>query len=84
MTTTEAAKLLKVSPRTILNWINEGTIPYIQLPSGGNRPQYRIPLQGLISSLAGNYDLANELIELEEHMRAAGTADAIDAVLADE
>lgn len=72
LTTGEAAELLKVSQRTILNWIHAETIPYIQLPSTGARNDYRIPLQGLLSSLAGNYDLAGELRKLDAAARADG------------
>jgi excisionase family DNA binding protein len=72
LTTAEAAELLKVSPRTILNWIGADTIPYVQLPSTGDRNEYRIPLQGLLSSLSGNYDLAGELRKLD----AAASADS--------
>ena len=60
LTTGEAATLLQVSSRTILNWIGAETIPYVKLPSNGGRSEYRIPLQGLLSSLSGNYDLAGE------------------------
>ena len=57
----EAADLLNVDIRTIHSWIAREQIPYIELPSGGKKPSYRIPLQGLISSLSGNYDLAAEV-----------------------
>ena len=75
LTTGEAATLLKVSPRTILNWIHADRIPYVQLPPSGGRNEYRIPLQGLLSSLSGTYDLAAELRKLNEAARADGRDD---------
>jgi excisionase family DNA binding protein len=71
LTTGEAAALLKVSSRTILNWIHADRIPYVQLPPNGGRSEYRIPLQGLLSSLSGTYDLAEELRKLDEAAKAA-------------
>ena len=61
LTVTEAAEMLRVSDGTIRNWIAADSIPYIQLPPVGSRKQYRIPLQGLLSSLDGNYDLRGAL-----------------------
>ena len=58
ITAKEAAELLNVHVRTIHGWIDKGTIPYIELPSSGSKPSYRIPLHGLLNSLSGNYDLA--------------------------
>lgn len=66
LTTREAAELLNVSQRTVLNWIEQEAIPYLQLPSTGRRRDYRIPLQGLLSSLTGTYDLASELRSLDQ------------------
>jgi excisionase family DNA binding protein len=60
----EAAQILRVHVRTVQTWIEKGAIPYIELPTSGIQPSYRIPLQGLLSSLAGNYDLAGELEQL--------------------
>ncbi|HEX3692440.1 MAG TPA: helix-turn-helix domain-containing protein [Solirubrobacteraceae bacterium] len=60
----DAADLLNVDVGTVQRWIKEGSIPYVQLPGGGERPSYRIPLQGLVNSLSGNYDLAKEIDEL--------------------
>jgi Helix-turn-helix domain len=57
----EAADLLNVDIRTIHAWIAKEQIPYIELPSSGRKPSYRIPLQGLLSSLSGTYDLAAEV-----------------------
>lgn len=37
LSTSEAAKILAVSPRTINRWAAEGLIPAIQLPSGVRR-----------------------------------------------
>lgn len=72
LTTTEAAEILNVAPRTILNWIANDSIPYLKLPSTGGRPQYRIPLQGLLSSLAGNYDLESDLKRADEAAKELG------------
>ena len=61
ITTRQAAEMLSVSPRTVLNWIRDDAIPYVELPSRGDqRHEYRIPLHGLLRSLSGNYDLAAE------------------------
>jgi excisionase family DNA binding protein len=83
ITTKEAAELLNVSPRTILNWIEEGSIPYIELPSRKSRKEYRIPLQALLQSLRGNYDLASELRELDDATAAAGVTDEVLRALLD-
>jgi excisionase family DNA binding protein len=62
LTTKEAADLLKVTSRTIVNWIDSDAIPYVELPSSGPaRREFRIPLQGLLNSVGGNYDLGREL-----------------------
>jgi len=61
LTTAEAAELLNVSSPTVLNWIEKGSIPYIQLPTTGKRREFRIPLKGLLASLEGNYDMSSEL-----------------------
>lgn len=84
LTTAEAASLLNVSPRTVLNWIHEGSIPFIELPSGGRRKEYRIPEIALLESLSGNYDLVAELRSLDAQAKAVGmTEDEIaDAVVA--
>jgi excisionase family DNA binding protein len=80
ITTSEAAEMLRVSPRTVLNWIERGAIPYIGLPPAGNKREYRIPLHGLLNSLTGNYDLATQLEALggeaaagmrEDHLQQA-------------
>ncbi len=57
----DAADLLNVDIRTIHSWIEQGRIPYIELPGPRKRPSYRIPLQGLLSSLSGTYDLAGDI-----------------------
>ncbi len=65
LSTADAAKLLNVSTQTILNWIEQEEIPYLQLPGGsGKRRKFRIPLRGLLESLSGNYDLGKELDEM--------------------
>lgn len=66
LTTAQAAQLLNVSSQTILNWIRDDAVPYMQLPTAGKRREYRIPLRGLLQSLSGNYDLDAELDELLE------------------
>ncbi len=71
LTVSEAADMLRVSDGTIRNWIAAGSIPYIQLPPVGPRKQYRIPLQGLLGSLQGNYDLRDALQEQNARMREA-------------
>jgi hypothetical protein len=59
--------MLRVSPRTVLNWIERDAIPYVALPQvGGSRRDYRIPLYGLLSSLSGNYDLGSQLEALSD------------------
>ena len=78
VTTKEAAELLSVSPRTVLNWIQDDAIPYVELPSrGGQRREYRIPLQGLLRSLAGNYDLAGEFTAADDALEGAPAADEV-------
>jgi excisionase family DNA binding protein len=62
ITTRQAAELVGVEPRTILNWIRADKIPYIELPSSKpKRKDYRIPLRAFVDSLAGTYDMADEL-----------------------
>jgi excisionase family DNA binding protein len=75
LTVSEAAQMLRVSDGTIRNWITAGSIPYIQLPPVGQRKQYRIPLQGLLGSLEGNYDLRGALREQNARMRDAGLSE---------
>lgn len=69
LSTTQAAALLNVSRRTILNWIESGKVPYVRLPGG----DYRVPLSGLLSSLSGTYRLDEEIRALDE--RNAGLSD---------
>jgi excisionase family DNA binding protein len=71
LTVSEAAVMLRVSDATIRNWIAAESIPYIQLPPVRQRKQYRIPLQGLLASLEGNYDLRGALQEQNARMREA-------------
>jgi excisionase family DNA binding protein len=70
VTVSQAAALLAVSGDTVRNWIKRGTIPYIVLPheERANR-EYRIPLQGLLSCLAGNYDLGADIAALADAAR---------------
>lgn len=70
LSTKQAADLLNVSRRTVLNWIEAGKVPYVRLPGG----DYRVPLSGLLSSLSGTY-------RLDEEIRAL---DARNAALTDE
>jgi excisionase family DNA binding protein len=56
LTVTEVAELLKVSARTVHQWIEKESIPFVTLPTGGTKPSYRVPLQGLLGSLSGTYD----------------------------
>jgi excisionase family DNA binding protein len=57
VSTSEAAALLNVSPRTVINWINRDLVAYVRLPGG----DYRIPVGALLASLSGTFDLASEL-----------------------
>jgi excisionase family DNA binding protein len=65
LTTKEAADLLRVSPRTVLNWIDQDLVPYVALPSRGRR-EYRIPRRALLRALSANYDLAKEFSEADQ------------------
>jgi excisionase family DNA binding protein len=77
ITTKEAADLLSVSSRTVLNWIRDDAIPYVELPSRGDqRHEYRIPLHGLLRSLSGNYDLAAEFHGADELLGRGASAQA--------
>jgi excisionase family DNA binding protein len=71
LTVAEAAALLRVSDAAIRSWIAADSIPFIQLPAVGQREQYRIPLQGLLASLEGKYDLRGALSEQNARMRQA-------------
>lgn len=75
LTTKEAADLLRVSPRTVLNWIDEDLVPYLALPSRGRR-EYRIPRRGLLRALSANYDLASEFSEADQAVREASQQDS--------
>lgn len=85
ITTREAADLVRVNPRTILNWIQREAIPYVALPATGGRKEYRIPLGAFLSSLSGTYDMAEEVRQLDERAKVAGvTEEQVVATLADE
>ncbi|MGH2950569.1 MAG: helix-turn-helix domain-containing protein [Solirubrobacterales bacterium] len=74
LTTRRAAELLNVTPRTVTNWIRADRVPYVRLPGG----EYRLPLDGLLDSVSGSYDIRTEIenvIELEEGARAQAAAD---------
>jgi excisionase family DNA binding protein len=70
LTVPEAAAMLCVSDVTVHDWIDSGGIPYVQLGE-----YERIPLQGLIASLEGRYDLRGPLQEQNARMRAAGLSE---------
>lgn len=78
LTTGEAGAMVGVSPRTIQNWAKSGKVPYLELPSG----EFRIPLNGLLASLGGTFDLAAALAHLDEATSGIGEAD-VEASLAD-
>lgn len=71
LTVAQAAALLRVSDAAIRDWIAADRIPYIQLRPAGRRDQYRIPLQGLLGSLEGTFDLRGALQEQNARMREA-------------
>jgi len=72
ITTQQAAELLQVTPHTVTNWIKEGLVPYIELPSGdGKKKTYRLPLNALLQSLSGNYDLTPAIKIVDQ--KTAGT-----------
>lgn len=61
LSTRQAAELLNVNRRTVLNWIEAEKVPYIKLPGG----DFRIPLAGLLASLQGTYRLDEEIRALD-------------------
>jgi excisionase family DNA binding protein len=67
LTTAEVAQMLRVSQRTVNNWIRNEAIPYVALPQNGSKREYRIPLNGLLNSLSGTYDLASQLDAIAEY-----------------
>jgi excisionase family DNA binding protein len=71
----EAAELLAVSRSTVHNWIKDESIPYIKLPGSEQRSRYRIPLQGLLNTLSGNYDLAGDLERVNAAAKEAASAE---------
>jgi excisionase family DNA binding protein len=62
LTIPQAAALLEVDTNTMRRWVDEGTVPYIVLPSGIRR----IPRTPLLASLGGNYDLAGGTAKQDE------------------
>jgi excisionase family DNA binding protein len=73
LTTRQAAELLNVSARTVTNWIRADKVPYVRLPGG----EYRVPVDGLLGSLTGTYDMRPELesaIELDGGAKARADA----------
>jgi Helix-turn-helix domain len=81
VTVQEAADLLRVDSTTINGWINKGLVPYIELPGTGERKSHRLPLNALLQSLSGNYDLQPH-IDVVDKKVAATTAndDAADEI----
>jgi excisionase family DNA binding protein len=71
LSTRQAAELLNVSKRTILNWVESDKIPYVKLPGG----DYRIPLAGLLASLSGTYRLDEEIRALDERYATLNDAE---------
>ena len=78
LTTKQAAELLNVSRRTVLNWIETEKVPYLKLPGG----DYRVPLAGLLASLSGTYRLDDEIRALDERFAGVSAQD-VQAALAD-
>lgn len=71
LTTQEVAELLRVSPRTVQNWIKRDQVPFLELPGG----EYRLPLAGLLESLKGSFDLGQALRDLDAASGAISEAD---------
>lgn len=71
LTTQEVAELLRVSPRTVQNWIKRDQVPFLELPGG----EYRLPLAGLLESLKGTFDLGQALRGLDDASGAISEAD---------
>jgi hypothetical protein len=67
ITTQQAAELLQVTPHTITNWIKDDLVPYVELPSNGGKKTYRLPLNALLQTLSGNYDLLPAIKVVDEH-----------------
>ncbi|MGH2954312.1 MAG: helix-turn-helix domain-containing protein [Solirubrobacterales bacterium] len=73
LTTRRAAELLNVTPRTVTNWIRADRVPYVRLPGG----EYRLPLDGLLDSLSGTYDVRTPIegaLELDQAARLRAAA----------
>ena len=68
VTVEQVCRLLAVSRETVRGWIKQDAIPYIVLPhrTDATRHAYRIPLQALLTSLSGNYDLSRDLEIIRE------------------
>lgn len=77
VTVQEAADLLRVDSSTINGWINKGLVPYIELPSAGERKSYRLPLNALLQSLAGNYDLQPHVTTVDKKVAATPARDEV-------
>jgi excisionase family DNA binding protein len=57
LTVSETASRLRVSRKTVHDWIRDEKIRFIRLPGGGD---YRIPEAPLLESLGGNYSWSGE------------------------
>jgi excisionase family DNA binding protein len=68
LTTAEVAGALAVSRPTVVNWIKNDKVRYINLP--GPRPNYRIPFEALVDSLEGSYDYRQYLTDYFQHRLA--------------
>jgi excisionase family DNA binding protein len=76
LTTQEVAGLLRVSPRTVQNWIKRDQVPFLELPGG----EYRLPLAGLLESLKGTFDLGQAIRDLDAASAAVPEDDLADAL----
>jgi len=66
LTVPEASKMLRVPDATVRSWIEAGRIPYVR-----QGREYRIPAQGLLSSLDGTYGLSAPLLAQNARMSEA-------------
>lgn len=80
LTTQQVAAMLKVSSRTVTNWVRADRVPYVRLPGG----EYRIPEAGLLNSLSGTYDIRGTPgdLDLGTRVRQAADGDSMSARLA--
>lgn len=57
----EAAAMLGVHHNTVLGWIRDGKVPYVQTPGG----HYLLPWSLLAQAMSGTYDIAAPVREPE-------------------